>query len=85
MHLLLCKTLWLETVGDTEITAVVLVIFTSWEVRIRKYVHFFKIFQPNCVACGILVPQWGIELTPPELAVQSLNHWTTSEVPVRDV
>ena len=31
--------------------------------------------------CGILVPQPGIEPTPPAVEAQSLNHWTTSEVP----
>ena len=28
-----------------------------------------------------LVPQPGIELRPPALGVQSLSHWTTTEVP----
>ena len=31
------------------------------------------------MACGNLVPQPGIE--PPVVEVQSLNHWTTREVP----
>ena len=31
-------------------------------------------------ACGILVPQPGIEAMPPALEVWSLNHWTTREV-----
>ena len=30
-------------------------------------------------ACGILVPQSGIEPTLPALEAQNLNHWTTSE------
>ena len=34
-----------------------------------------------CVAWGILVPKSGIEPVPPSLRVQSLNHWTTREVP----
>ena len=33
-------------------------------------------------AYGILVLQPGIEPVHPALAVQSLNHWTTREVPV---
>ena len=33
------------------------------------------------MACGILVPQPGIEPMPPALEVQSLNHWTTRGVP----
>ena len=32
------------------------------------------------MACGILVPQSGIELMPPALQVSSLNHWTAREV-----
>ena len=35
-----------------------------------------------CAACGILVPQPGIESSPPALEAQSLNHWTTREVPI---
>ena len=31
-------------------------------------------------ACGILVPQPGIELAPPAFEVWSLDHWTTIEV-----
>ena len=31
------------------------------------------------MACGILVPRPGIE---PALEIQSLNYWTTREVPV---
>ena len=34
----------------------------------------------GCKACGILVPQPGIEPTHPVLE-GSLNHWTTREVP----
>ena len=33
------------------------------------------------MACGILVAPLGIEPTSPALAAQSLNHWTTWEVP----
>ena len=32
------------------------------------------------MACGILVPQPGIEPAPPALEARSLNHWTTGEV-----
>ena len=34
------------------------------------------------VACGILVPRPGIKPMSPALEAQSLNHWTTREVPV---
>ena len=33
------------------------------------------------MACGILVPQPGIELAPPALEGQSLNHGIFREVP----
>jgi len=39
-----------------------------------------NIFWPHCKA-WILVSQSGIKPTPPALGGQSLNHWTTSEVP----
>ena len=42
---------------------------------------FFFFFWPRHVACGILVPQPGIEPGPSALKVQSPNHWTTREFP----
>ena len=42
-------------------------------------INFF-FFWPCHVACGILVSQPGIEIVPPALEAQSLNHWTTREV-----
>ena len=33
------------------------------------------------MACGILTPRPGIEPVPAALGVQSLNHWSTREVP----
>ena len=38
-------------------------------------------FFCHVVACGILVPQPGIEPTPPAVEARRLNHWTTREVP----
>ena len=37
-------------------------------------------FFPCHSACGILVPRPGIESIPLALEVQSLNHWTASEI-----
>ena len=34
------------------------------------------------VACGILVPRPGIKPVPPAVEAQSLNHWTSREVPI---
>ena len=33
------------------------------------------------MACGILVPQPGIEPAPPAVEARRPNHWTTREVP----
>ena len=33
------------------------------------------------MVCRILVPQPGIKPMPPAMRAQSLNHWTTREVP----
>ena len=40
--------------------------------------YFFRLCS---VACGILVLQPGTEPMLPVLGAQSLNHWTTKEVP----
>ena len=44
---------------------------------------FYWLFFFCCLtlAWGILVPQSGISPVPPAVEVQSLNHWTTREVP----
>ena len=42
---------------------------------------FLVFFWPCHVACGILFPRPGIEPVPPAVEAQSLNHWTTREVP----
>ena len=46
----------------------------------RVFTVFF-FFWLRCVACGILVPRPGIKPVPHAVEVQSLNHWTTREVP----
>ena len=45
-----------------------------------SYYFYLLIFGPRCVACGILVPQPGIEPMPHAVDVQSLNQWKTREV-----
>ena len=45
------------------------------------FVCFVFVFWLHCMACSILVPQPGIKPVPPALEAQSLNHWTTREVP----
>ena len=42
---------------------------------------FIYLFWPHYTAHGILVRQPGTEPATPALEAQSLNHWTTREVP----
>jgi hypothetical protein len=39
----------------------------------------FVCFWPHCSACGLLVPQPGIEPRPSAVRVLSPNHWITRE------
>ena len=46
--------------------------------------HFKKenfFFGHRLKACGLSVSQQGVKPAPPALRVQSLNHWTTKDVP----
>ena len=61
----------------------------DWTLSVRYYPstgtcnHFFFLsyfFWPHHRACGILVPQQGIEPMPPAFEGQSVNQWTTREV-----
>ena len=45
------------------------------------FLNFLLFFWLCHAACRILVPQAGIEPTPPAMEVQNLNHWTVREVP----
>ena len=40
---------------------------------------FFFFFGLRCAACGISVPQLGIESVPPAVEAWSPNHWTARE------
>ena len=42
---------------------------------------FFLFLAEPYAACGILVPQPGIEPMPPAMEGWILNHWTAREVP----
>ena len=42
-------------------------------------------FGPRRMACGILVPQPGIEPGPSAVKAWSPNHWTTREFPILDI
>ena len=50
-------------------------------VRFKMFCFFFFFLATLCMACGILIPQSGIEPTTPSLGAQGLNHWTAREVP----
>ena len=41
---------------------------------------YLFIYWPHLLACGILVPQPGIEPVSPAVEKQTLNHWTAREV-----
>ena len=51
---------------------------------LRQNFFFFN-FLATPVACGILVPWSGIEPSPSALEVESLNQWTTREVPMAEI
>ena len=55
--------------------------FIKWNFT-KDPILFFSFFWPYHMACGILVPQSGIEFESPALVAWSLNHWTTREVSV---
>ena len=44
----------------------------------KCFLVLFFFFGP--AACGILVPQPGVEVLPPEVGAQDLNHWITRKV-----
>ena len=50
----------------------------QWLSSFYLFIHLFI----GLAACGILVSWPGIETVPPEVEAQSLNHWTTQEVPI---
>ena len=58
--------------------------YKLWKGRSEKNstVYFlFIYFWLRCVACGILVPQPGMEPGPPAVEARSPNHWTAREFP----
>ena len=48
----------------------------------KNFSFSFCCFWLHHTACGILVPQPGLELGPSAVSVQSPNHWTPREFPV---
>ena len=57
--------------------------FFFWGMELFVYRFLFVlVLWPCCTTCGVSVPGWGMEPTPPALEVQSLNHWIPRELPV---
>ena len=48
------------------------------------FLVFWGFFWPCRTACGILVPQPGIEPVPPAVEAQSPDYWTTREFQIMD-
>ena len=67
--------------GETESKTVYEEVCTTFPLDLVGQ-FFFTFFGsgPHYAACGILVPLPGIELMPPAVEAQSLNHWATREV-----
>ena len=69
--------------GDLQDPGIVLLF--NWAALILVVVH--RISDLPCIVRNLhsstwnLVPQPGIQAGPPALGAQSLNHWTTREVP----
>ena len=40
--------------------------------------YYYYFLTMHCLACGMLVPQPGMEAVLPALKAQSLSHWTTA-------
>ena len=64
---------WLQYYFDQEINW-----FSGVFLGHNFFLSFF--FWLDFTACGILVPQPGIEPMPPAMGVWSPNHWTTQEL-----
>lgn len=57
--------------------------YISWNLLWPNQLFFIFIlfFPPSCIACGITVPQQGIEPRPLTVKAWSPKHWTTRELP----
>ena len=66
-------------VSRGQIMKIIVSLWGSTTRAVRE--SYFWFLWPHCVACGILVPQPGTKPAPPAVEAQSLNHWTTREVP----
>ena len=65
-------------------TSIFQIVVCLWSIlRVLKWLFWsillFSFFWSQLADCGILVPQPGIKLTPPELGAQNLKHWTAGK------
>ena len=54
----------------------------KWKGLGNIFLLIYLFFWLHRTACGILVPQPGMQPAPPEVEVWSLNRWTTRETPI---
>ena len=77
---------WLQF--TTELHCLVLKLSLDSTRIFFKFTHIYRTFKnalsiyswPSCTACGIQVPQSGIEPRPSTVQVCSLNHWTARKL-----
>ena len=69
---------WFRTVIQTKCR----IIFHSALHIFYGFVLFLFLFWTHLMACGVLVPQPGIEPGPLSVKAQSPNHWTAREFPI---
>ena len=79
-HLILCHHLLLL---PSVFPSIRFFFFSKFKMGVFHRLIFSIFFLAALCGCGILVPQPGIEPSPPLLEGQSTNHWTTREVPHR--
>ena len=73
-----------KTVGQLKLIYIA-VGSVNWYTHSGKFIGsflFIYLFWPHNAACGISVPQPGIEPLPSAVKAQNPNHWTTREFPI---
>ena len=71
-----CRAGLTQALGEWELLLCVL----AWQKQ-ESFYFIYLLFWLHHAACGILVPQSGIELRSLAVKVQSPNHWATREFP----
>ena len=71
---------WIRILNTVNISIIPKLIYIFNATLIKFLAALFFFFHQH-KACRTLVPQPGIEPTPPAVEAQSLNHWTSRKVP----